>query len=160
MTKCRQRTIHAASLLCIHFSWPHFPGTFQASQYFIRVVREMCSIYYLALWVSIPYKITKSGKIFITALFCDKYNYLLWFSDGLFSHLGFLVHIQCKRKMIKKNWFKQAISLAKCLYLHWMLATKGEQHKRWHVEECAASDMTSYESLHLLPPNTHSWVHT
>ncbi len=72
VTKCRQRTIHAASLLCIHLSWPHFPSTFQATQYFIRVVRKMCNIYYLALRANDPYKNSNPGKNFITALFCDK----------------------------------------------------------------------------------------
>lgn len=36
--------IHAASLLCIHLSWPHFLSMFQGTQYFIRVVRE-CVIF-------------------------------------------------------------------------------------------------------------------
>lgn len=40
---------------CIHLSWPHFPSTHQAIQYFITLVREMRNICYLALRLSFSY---------------------------------------------------------------------------------------------------------
>lgn len=102
VTKCCQLTSHAASLHCIHLWWPHFLSTFQATQYFIRVVRKMCNIYNLALWVSDPHKNWNPGKNFIRAF--------LWQINVSFS--DFIIVFSSHAAQMQygfKNWFRQAI---------------------------------------------------
>lgn len=147
------------SLLCIHLLWPHFLSTLQASQYFIRVLREMYNIYYLAVWVNVPYKNSNPSSSFPHSSFLRqiKFSFMIL---CLFHVYGFWFTYSENAIWFKKSDLHQ-LSLAKCLYLHWILVTKGIVHKRWHGDERAGSKMTSNEFLQIFPhSNPRVCVHT
>lgn len=148
-------------LLCIHLSWPHFLSTFQASQYFMRVLREMYSIIFTIWHCEWMFHIKQqSQQLFLPQLFSAT-NEIIFYGFFIVSCLWILVNIQGKCNMIFRKWFTAAMSLSKCLYLLWIWVTKKNRHKRWHVDECAVSKMTSYEFLQVFPPSTHkAHMHT